>query len=146
MQRLPRRTAKVLLIDRRGCVLLFSGIDRTRPDEPAVWFAVGGAADEGETLEAAAVREVAEETGLQLSDVGTAVMRRRFDWEFEGTAYDQEETYFVARVETFTPAMTGWTEIERATTEHRWWSVQDLRATTATVYPERLADLLESLE
>jgi 8-oxo-dGTP pyrophosphatase MutT (NUDIX family) len=141
-----RRAAKVLLVDPRGRVLLFSGIERTRPEAPPRWFAVGGALEPGEDEPAAAVRELFEETGLRVSDPGPAIMVRRFSWEFEGSVYDQEETYFLVRTGEFEPVPAGWTDTERATMAgHRWWSIEELRTTNETVYPEGLADLLRQL-
>ena len=139
-----RVCAKVLLVDPLDRVLLFSGIDRTLPDVAPEWFAVGGAVEDGETIEDAAIRETAEETGVRIGHPGPAVLTRRFRWVFEGTAYDQEETYFVVRVAGVTVADTGWTDVERATlVGHRWWAVDELRSTSAVVYPEGLAELLD---
>lgn len=141
---LRRVCAKVLLIDPYDRVLLFSGIDRTLPCEPPVWFPVGGAVEGGETLEAAAIRETAEETGFDVIDVGPALFTRRFEWAFEGRPYDQEETYFLVRVAGGPPTDGRWTDVERATViGHRWWSVEELRFTNETVYPDGLADVLD---
>lgn len=125
-------------------MLLFSGIDRTKPDVAPWWFAVGGGLHANETPEGAAVREVREETGLSIVDPGLVVFTRRFEWDFEGQAYDQEEAYFLVRTRSFEPVRTGWTETEAATIRgHRWWTIDELRATHDVVYPEALADLLE---
>lgn len=144
MAAVRRICAKVLLIDPGDRVLLFSAIDRTSPDDPPVWFPVGGAVEDGETLEAAAIRETREETGFAIDDVGPALFTRRFQWIFEGSTYDQEETYFLVRVPGGPPRDGGWTEVEKATVVgHRWWAVEDLRCTDETVYPNGLADILE---
>ncbi|MEW6471154.1 MAG: NUDIX domain-containing protein [Actinomycetota bacterium] len=141
-----RRTAKVLLVDEHQRVLLFRGIDRTRPETGPWWFAVGGEIEPGEDSVSAAVRELFEETGLRIVDPGPVVLTRRFAWDFEGSAYDQEETYFLVRTDEFEPVAEAWSETERATmTGHRWWSVDDLRTTKEKVYPEGLADLLPDL-
>ena len=146
MSRKLRRAAKVLLVDPSQRVLLFCGIDRTRPEAAPRWFAVGGELESGEDASAAAVREVFEETGLRVSDPGPAIMIRRFAWEFEGSAYDQEETYFFVRTDEFEPVATGWSDTERATMAgKRWWSIEELRTTNEAVYPEGLADLLQEL-
>jgi 8-oxo-dGTP pyrophosphatase MutT (NUDIX family) len=136
----------VLLLDPDGRVLLFSGVDPSEPSRPPIWFPVGGGVDQGETLEEAAVREVKEETGLLISDLGPMVMTRHVDFTFDGDSYDQYESYFAVRTDAFAPDPMGWSEVEqRVMVGSRWWSLDDLRATDATIYPERLAELLEQL-
>lgn len=142
--RTVRRCSKVLLLDEGERVLLFSGIDRTKPDLSPWWFAVGGALEEGETAEQAAVRETYEETGLTIADPGPVVFTRQFTWEFEGATYDQTEWFFVVRTPSFEPSQTGWTATEAATIRaHRWWSIAELRSATDVVFPEDLADCLD---
>lgn len=141
-----RPCAKVLLVDEDDRVLLFSGIDRTKPDVPPWWFPVGGALEPGETFAEAAVRETLEETGLRIDDPGPVVFTRSFRWDFEGTDYDQEEQFFLVQVPSFTPTPTAWTDVEAATMRgHRWWSIDELRATDEQVFPEDLADRLAQL-
>ncbi len=141
-----RECSKVLLVDEQERILLFAGIDRTKPDVPPRWFPVGGALEPGETLAQAAVREVREETGLMIEDPGPIVFTRSFSWDFEGDEYDQEEAYFFVRVECFTPPSTGWSHTEAATIRGiRWWSIEDLRSTDEEVFPEDLAGGLERL-
>lgn len=141
-----RPCSKVLLVDPTDHVLLFSGIDRTRPDAPPSWFPVGGSLEPGESPHDAAIRETREETGLVISDPGPIVLTRRFAWEFDGHRYDQEEWFFLVRTSRFEPFASAWTDAERATIRgHRWWSIDELRATAETVFPESLADELEAL-
>ncbi len=126
---IERPCSKVLLVDDTGRVLLFSGIDRTKPDAPPIWFAVGGTLEPGETPREAAIRETREETGLVIVDPGPVAFSRRFSWDFEGQDYDQEEWFFLVRTPRF----------------DRWWSIEELRATTEKVFPEDLPDELEHL-
>lgn len=141
-----RQCSKVLLVDEHERVLLFSGIDRTKPDVPPWWFPVGGGLETGETPVEAAVREVREETGLVIDDPGPVVFTRSFTWDFEGEVYDQEEAFFLVRVETFTPTSHEWTDMEAATLRgSRWWTRGELRSTSEQVFPEDLADRLEHL-
>ncbi|MGI9616121.1 MAG: NUDIX hydrolase [Acidimicrobiales bacterium] len=136
----------MLLVDEHRRVLLLSGVDRTKPDVPPWWFAVGGRVESGETLQASAIRETREETGLVVINPGPIVFTRRFTWEFEGHRYDQKEWFFLVRTSVFKPSSREWTDTERATIRsHKWWSIDELRDTTETVFPEDLADELERL-
>ncbi len=58
-----RRFAGVLLVDRRGWILLQERDEHPRID-PDCWGLVGGHVEEGENVEAAAYRELAEETDV----------------------------------------------------------------------------------
>jgi 8-oxo-dGTP pyrophosphatase MutT (NUDIX family) len=139
-----RKSAKVLLIDPDGRVLLFVGVEPAQPARPPIWFPVGGGVEDGETLEQAAIREVKEETGLVISDLGPVVMTRHVEFAFEGDSYDQDETYYAVATAPFVPDTAGWTKVEqRVMSGSRWWSVDELRATTEIVFPEGLSKLVE---
>jgi len=138
-----RYAARVLLLDEAGRVLLFRGGDPHRPEAGTWWFTPGGGLDAGETVEDAARREVREETGLVITDLGPVVLERRIEFDFEGVRYDQDECFFAVRVGTFEIDTNEWEDAERRSiVEHRWWTRDELAATTEAVYPEGLAELL----
>lgn len=144
---IERAAARVLLID-GDCVLLLQGVDPSRPGATAWWFTPGGGVDDGESIETAAVREVAEETGLRLEpeQLGPVVATRVAEFAFDGRSFRQRESFFAVRVEPFTPHAAGWDDVEqRALLGHRWWSVDDLATTAETVYPAELLDLLRAV-
>src|SRR4051812_17962875 len=141
MAHTERRAARVIVVDQDGAVLLLRGFDPTRPERGSWWFTPGGGLDPGETAPDAARRELAEETGLVIDALGEARFERDATFEFEGVTYRQHERYFVVRTDRFAPTRDGWTEVERRSVlEHRWWTVDELAATDAVIYPERLAD------
>lgn len=141
--RTRRNAARVILLDEAGRVLLFRGGDPHRPEAGTWWFTPGGGLDDGETVEQAARREVREETGLVITDLGPVVLERRVEFEVEGQRFDQEEVFFRVSVAGFDVDNREWTDLERRLMlEHRWWARDELAATTDTVYPEGLADLL----
>jgi 8-oxo-dGTP pyrophosphatase MutT (NUDIX family) len=149
-----RVSARVVLLDDDGCVLLFCGSDPaidagSENPAPRWWFTVGGAAQQGETLPQAAVREVEEETGLRVepTDMVGPVWRRDAVIDFNGSVIRSEEMFFVHRTRRFEPSTAGRTGLERAYIHgHRWCDatmIADLVAKGETVYPLQLGELLE---
>ena len=145
---LERRAARVLLLDDDGRILLQHCHDPSTPAEGSWWNTTGGGLDEGETSAQAAVRELREETGLELDEttVGAVVHRRLTEFSFAGTAYRQSEEYFLVRTGAFHAQPTGPSDLELvAVLGTRWWSREELRSTREQVYPEELLEVLDRL-
>lgn len=142
---LRRRAARVLLLDPADRILLLHGFDPLVPGR-AWWFTPGGGVEPGEELAEAALREVAEETGITDVALGPLVARRSSAFSFDGRDFDQDEWYYLARTGTTVLDPSGQTELElRTVDELRWWSSAELAATAETVYPEGLGPLLTAL-
>ena len=145
-----RTSARVVLLDDAGAVLLFCGSDPAITDgtAPRWWFTVGGRAHPGERLVDTAVREIAEETGLRVGPdqmVGP-MWRRDSVIDFNGTVIQSQEFYFVHRTSRFEPTASGRTDLElRYIHGHRWCdsaAIEKLAAGGETVYPLQLGELL----
>ena len=140
----PRTAARVLLIDKDQRVLLF-GNNEWRPGI-TLWMTPGGGVDEGETLEAAAIRELWEETGLHDAKLGPRVWIRSFTFRFQENHFAQDEHFFIATCETFEPDGANRLDYEAPFLEqYRWWSVEEIAASKDYFVPRRLAQLLPAL-
>ncbi|MDA8289769.1 MAG: NUDIX domain-containing protein [Actinomycetota bacterium] len=143
---LERDTARVLLVDELGRLLLLQGHDHTRPEEGTWWFTPGGGIDAGESPETAARRELAEETGIALDALGPVVFSRTTEFDFEDDRYRQREVFFLARTTNRPAVPNNWTAIERRSLlGARWWPLADLERANERVYPEGLVALVRNL-
>jgi 8-oxo-dGTP pyrophosphatase MutT (NUDIX family) len=143
-----RTSARVVLLDESGAVLLFRGSDPAGVDAPLWWFTVGGAVEPGEAIREAAVREIAEETGLRVdgSDLVGPVWRRQAVFEFNDSVIRSEELFFIHRTARFEPSTGGHTALEQRTIHgYRWCDetmIRELVTKGETVYPLQLGELL----
>lgn len=147
---MKRTSARVILLDEAGAVLLLCGSDPAITDgtAPRWWFTVGGRARPGEPLPQTAVRELAEETGLRAvtEQIVGPVWRRESQFRFNGAFLDSEEFYFVHRTRRFEPSAAGRTALEsRYIHGHRWCdaaAIDELVALGQQVYPPQLRELM----
>jgi 8-oxo-dGTP pyrophosphatase MutT (NUDIX family) len=142
-----RPTARILVADPEGRVLLFSAREA---DGERWWFTPGGGVHPGETVPAAAVRELFEETGYAATEsaLGPVVASSSSLWlaEAEGKLFLGAHSFFFLRVAAAMLNTDGQEDLERAMiTGHRWWSVADLRAATERIAPLGLAGLMDRL-
>lgn len=144
---IDRRAARVVLVDRADRTLLLRGTDPARPGL-RWWFTPGGGLDSGESPAEGAARELFEETGLRVdpAELGEPVWHQVTQFSYNHRQYRQEQQFYLLRVSEWEVDTAGFDAEERLTIdEHRWWSAEELDATTETIFPEDLADLLRRL-
>jgi 8-oxo-dGTP pyrophosphatase MutT (NUDIX family) len=146
-----RPTARVVVLDPAGRVLLLGA----RLTDPAIppgdvlfWYTPGGGVEDGESVRAAAVRELDEEIGLRVDPAALEgpVWLRRHVGPFAGADIDSRETFFVLRDVVHEVDGSGRTELELLGEEpHRWWSLAEIAGSGAEFAPRNLGEALPQL-
>ena len=142
-----RPAARVLLFSADGRLLLATSHDLHDPSR-SWWFTLGGGLEPGEDARLAAVREVEEETGIELDPdalLGPVATRSAL-LDFASGTVRQEEEYYLAWLGWEPPvARTGWTALERASMDLVCWVDPAVLRSGVEVFPPALADLIERL-
>lgn len=121
-----RRTARVIPVSAQGRALLLRGHDPRRP-EAAYWFTIGGGIEPGETDGQAVVRELKEETGIEIDEgsLSDPFYRGRHAYSYDGVDYVASSTFFTIMLDEQTAVRPAGVAGE-VITAAKWWSPQDV--------------------
>lgn len=144
---IERDAVRVVVLDRDGRVLLLDAGDSTNPYTGQVWELPGGGIERGETYQTAVVRELAEETGITITEamVSRPRWRRVASYRYRGMRRVQHEVVAAVQLTASCPPVSA---AGRGPDERQdlrgaaWWLMRDIIDTPATFYPGRLPELL----
>ena len=139
-----REAARAIVLDPDDRILL---VEFALP-EVVVWATPGGGLSEGETDLDALRRELVEEAGLDVVELGPARLDAHPRQPFgEGRWDGQTERFYLVRTPAFEPApRLSWDELRaEGMTAIRWWSSTSWRRRRRSVRPARLPALVREL-
>jgi ADP-ribose pyrophosphatase YjhB (NUDIX family) len=145
MQIQTRKSSRLFIVDEQGRLLLFRYHDEHQ--EP-FWATVGGELINDESYIDAAIRELKEETGLNL-EIGELLKERDEIYAVaRSTPARWLERYFLVNSPN-NPELSkvGWSDEEKCTIQNwHWWSLKDMLNESADSFkPSWLPELLDSV-
>ena len=140
-----RRTARVLVFDPVGRVLLIRFVVQRSDGEFVFWLTPGGEIEEGEAPVEAAERELREELGLEVAVVGPDREESNC-FEHLGGMVDNTDYFFHAECGVDAPRLMGVTVDEiAAMREIRWWSAGEIEGSAERFFPVDLAAWMQTV-
>lgn len=146
-----RRTARTLVIDDQRRVLLFHIDDQRKihpnlPEMVIYWLTPGGGIEPDERVEQAALRELWEETGIQVAAVGPCVWHYQRVLHFSAEPVQLDEHFFLVHVPACEVSMANMLPYEQQTHRaFRWWTLDELAQSADAFLPPDLPRLLPPL-
>jgi 8-oxo-dGTP pyrophosphatase MutT (NUDIX family) len=142
-----RTAARLVLLDAAGRVLLLHVQDLSNPQFGTAWELPGGGIEAGETFSQAAVRELREETGIEIRAeyIEAPRWRRQIEYIYRGACRHQRELVALVRMSESSLSVD---DSLRVGTEKedvlgaRWWSMHQIMTSTERFYPRSLRTLL----
>jgi double-stranded uracil-DNA glycosylase len=141
LEPVDRVAARALVLDEEGRTLLV----QFRDDNGQVWWATpGGGIDEGEDVESALRRELAEELGLDDFELGPEIWAREHTFGWRGSILRQRERIWLVEVTHHEPAPRVDLTAELVA-DVRWWTPAELATTAEQLVPRQMPELLRAM-
>lgn len=144
---ITRNQARGFVLNDAGEVVLvkYEDTEPVNPAEPEIlkyWVLPGGGIEEGESYEQAVAREVLEETGITVSEVGRRIHVLEKELIFAGNLHRMHAEYYLSRCAGQPPSANC--DPDEGIVDVRWWSIDEIRKSDEIFLPKGFLDLFES--
>jgi 8-oxo-dGTP pyrophosphatase MutT (NUDIX family) len=138
-----RSAVRLVVLDAEESVLLLHTRDLSTAGFDSAWELPGGGIEPGESLFAAAARELNEETGLVLGSTCELhpTWRRDVAYEYRGERRLQHESIAVVRLNVVSPPIVTSLRVAFEAEdhfEHRWWRQHEIASSRELFFPRSL--------
>ncbi len=142
-----RNQARGFVLNDAGQVVLvkYEDTEPVNPAEPDIlkyWVLPGGGIEPGESYEQTVAREVLEETGVEVTDVGRRIYVLEKELIYAGSLHRMHAEYYLARC-TGQPAASN-CDPDEGIVDVRWWNIDQIRTSDEIFLPKGFLDLFES--
>lgn len=142
-----RNVVRLVLLEAGGRVLLLHVRDATQPEFGTAWELPGGGIEPGEDYIQAAIRELREETGLEIEPecIVAPSWRREVSYVYRNVHRQQHEIVVAARLQEAHPAIRDTNRFDAEKDDvlgGEWWSLEEIAVSRERFYPKSLARLL----
>ncbi len=139
-----RKTARIVLLNNFDNVLLVKyeekeSVNPKRPDIKKYWVCPGGGVHDNESFEEAAIRELNEETSIEVK-IDSWIWTDRKKLKHAGILKQFEQRYFLVRHDI--GDIATYNKSDEPIVEARWWSITEIQESTELFFPDGLAKLL----
>ena len=137
-----RAATRLIVLDRADRVLLLHTRGFPSPLDES-WGTPGGEIEPGESVAEAARRELFEETGIDVADVGNVVTTIESDYISRDRHYRQTDHFFSVRVNEVEIAID--VPVYPAFLGYAWWDIADAVSSGLRLFPEQLPEIMRTL-